>query len=93
MVVPTRTCPHAHMLTCCTRLSAGFRQVVRQTIDPEAKVAFKKNTEDDPHMRKPDITKATSRLGWEPKVALREGLPLMVEDFRKRIFGDQKQVA
>lgn len=66
---------------------------MRQTIDPGAKVAFRENTEDDPHMRKPDITKATSMLGWEPKVALRDGLPLMVEDFRKRIFGDQKEVA
>eukprot|EP00850_Spirogloea_muscicola_P019170 SM000185S04029 [mRNA] locus=s185:16758:19965:- [translate_table: standard] len=65
-------------------------EVVRQTIDSNAKIVFRENTQDDPHMRKPDITKATLQLGWEPKVSLREGLPLMVEDFRKRIFGDQK---
>uniref|UniRef100_A0A7N0UIZ0 UDP-glucuronic acid decarboxylase 1 n=1 Tax=Kalanchoe fedtschenkoi TaxID=63787 RepID=A0A7N0UIZ0_KALFE len=63
-------------------------QVVQETIDPEARIEFRPNTEDDPHKRKPDITKAREQLGWEPKVPLRKGLPLMVSDFRQRIFGD-----
>lgn len=66
-------------------------QVVQETIDPNAKIEFRDNTEDDPHKRKPDISKAKERLGWEPKVSLRKGLPLMVSDFRQRIFGDHKQ--
>lgn len=66
-------------------------QVVQETIDPNAKIVFKPNTEDDPHKRKPDISKAKEQLGWEPKVSLRKGLPLMVSDFRQRIFGDQKE--
>ncbi|KAG2331983.1 hypothetical protein Bca52824_003163 [Brassica carinata] len=66
-------------------------KVVQETIDPNAKIEFRPNTEDDPHKRKPDITKAKELLGWEPKVALRQGLPLMVKDFRQRVFGDQKQ--
>ncbi|KAH6766407.1 Rossmann-fold superfamily protein [Perilla frutescens var. hirtella] len=66
-------------------------QVVQETIDPNAKIEFRPNTEDDPHKRKPDITKAKDLLGWEPKVALRKGLPMMVSDFRQRIFGDHKQ--
>ncbi|CAM8976759.1 unnamed protein product [Rhodiola kirilowii] len=65
-------------------------QVVQETIDPNAKIEFRPNTEDDPHKRKPDISKAKDQLGWEPKVPLRKGLPLMVQDFRQRIFGDQK---
>jgi UDP-glucuronate decarboxylase len=44
-------------------------------------------------MRKPDITKAKDLLGWEPKVSLREGLPMMVDDFRQRIFGDANKGA
>ncbi|KAL6616340.1 hypothetical protein ACP70R_038610 [Stipagrostis hirtigluma subsp. patula] len=60
-------------------------QVVKETIDPMATIEFKPNTADDPHMRKPDITKAKQLLHWEPKVSLREGLPLMVTDFRQRI--------
>lgn len=63
--------------------------VVQETIDPNAKIEFRPNTEDDPHKRKPDITRAKELLGWEPKISLRQGLPLMVSDFQKRIFGDQ----
>lgn len=63
-------------------------QVVQETIDPNARIEFRPNTEDDPHKRKPDISRAKEHLGWEPKVPLRKGLPLMVSDFRKRIFGD-----
>ncbi|GAV64140.1 Epimerase domain-containing protein [Cephalotus follicularis] len=65
-------------------------EVVQETIDPNAKIEFRPNTEDDPHMRKPDISKAKELLGWEPTVSLHKGLPLMVADFRKRIFGDEK---
>ncbi|KAI4326454.1 hypothetical protein MLD38_031767 [Melastoma candidum] len=63
-------------------------EVVKETIDPNARIEFRANTEDDPHKRKPDITRAKELLGWEPKVSLRKGLPLMVTDFRQRIFGD-----
>ncbi|WMV10077.1 hypothetical protein MTR67_003462 [Solanum verrucosum] len=65
-------------------------KVVQETIDPNAKIEFKPNTEDDPHKRKPDISKAKQLLGWEPTVSLRQGLPRMVDDFRRRIFGDDK---
>ncbi|VAH18445.1 unnamed protein product [Triticum turgidum subsp. durum] len=68
-------------------------KVVQDTIDPNARIEFRENTQDDPHKRKPDITKAKEQLGWEPKIALRDGLPLMVTDFRKRIFGDQDSAA
>ncbi|KAH9786434.1 UDP-glucuronic acid decarboxylase 2 [Citrus sinensis] len=66
-------------------------QVVQETIDPNAKIEFRPNTEDDPHKRKPDISRAKELLGWEPKVSLRKGLPKMVKDFRQRIFGDHKE--
>ncbi|KAF5738724.1 UDP-glucuronic acid decarboxylase 2-like [Tripterygium wilfordii] len=65
-------------------------EVVQETIDRNAKIEFRPNTEDDPHKRKPDISKAKELLGWEPTVSLRKGLPLMVSDFRQRIFGEQK---
>ncbi|BBN12325.1 UDP-glucuronate decarboxylase [Marchantia polymorpha subsp. ruderalis] len=65
-------------------------EVVKEVIDPNAKIEHRPNTEDDPHMRKPDISKAKELLGWEPKIALKDGLPLMVEDFRRRVYGDTK---
>ncbi|XP_076908602.1 UDP-glucuronic acid decarboxylase 2-like [Bidens hawaiensis] len=66
-------------------------KVVQDTIDPSAKIEFRPNTEDDPHKRKPDISKAKELLGWHPVVTLQEGLPMMVSDFRQRIFGDLKE--
>ncbi|XP_077228173.1 UDP-glucuronic acid decarboxylase 2-like [Tasmannia lanceolata] len=68
-------------------------EVVQETIDPNAQIVFRPNTEDDPHKRKPDISKAKEQLGWEPKVGLRQGLPLMISDFQTRIFGDHKDAA
>ena len=38
--------------------------------------------QDDPKVRKPDITRARTMLGWEPKIALREGLARTIEYFR-----------
>jgi len=44
--------------------------------------------EDDPKVRKPDITRAREKLGWEPKVKLREGLEKTIPHFRKLIEQD-----
>ncbi|CAA2990486.1 UDP-glucuronic acid decarboxylase 1 [Olea europaea subsp. europaea] len=65
-------------------------EVVKETIDPSATIEFKENTADDPHKRKPDISKAKDLLNWEPKISLREGLPLMVNDFRNRILNEDE---
>ena len=37
---------------------------------------------DDPERRRPDITRARERLGWQPTVALREGLERTIRWFR-----------
>ncbi|KAL9426358.1 hypothetical protein AB3S75_033189 [Citrus x aurantiifolia] len=65
-------------------------EIVKETIDSSATIEFRPNTADDPHMRKPDITKAKELLNWEPKVPLREGLPRMVSDFRNRILNEDE---
>ena len=41
---------------------------------------------DDPKVRKPDITRARTLLGWEPAVPLREGVLKTIEHFR-RVLG------
>ncbi len=43
---------------------------------------------DDPKTRQPDITRARTLLGWEPRVGLREGLVSTIADFRARIFAE-----
>ncbi|KAL2644081.1 hypothetical protein R1flu_011668 [Riccia fluitans] len=58
---------------------------VKELIEPSATYKIVENTPDDPRQRKPDITKATKLLGWAPTVSLREGLPLMAEDFAQRL--------
>ncbi|MBI5038221.1 MAG: SDR family oxidoreductase [Nitrospirae bacterium] len=41
--------------------------------------------EDDPKVRQPDITRAKTILGWEPRVELREGLRHTIGYFRKKM--------
>jgi dTDP-glucose 4,6-dehydratase len=45
--------------------------------------------EDDPKVRKPDITRARTMLGWEPEVPLREGVSRTIEYFRS-LLGTEK---
>jgi dTDP-glucose 4,6-dehydratase len=40
---------------------------------------------DDPARRRPDITRARTVLGWEPKVELREGLSLCIPYFTRAV--------
>jgi UDP-glucuronate decarboxylase len=40
---------------------------------------------DDPRQRKPDISTARSQLGWEPKVALSQGLDETIRHFRQTL--------
>ena len=41
---------------------------------------------DDPKQRRPDITRARTQLGWEPKVGLEEGLLKTVDYFKSKLF-------
>ncbi len=43
---------------------------------------------DDPTQRKPDISLARKELGWEPSVALAEGLRRTIDFFEKRLRDD-----
>lgn len=43
--------------------------------------------QDDPKIRQPDIGKANSILGWEPKVSRSEGLEITYDYFKKKLGG------
>ena len=51
----------------------------------ESQIEFKPLPKDDPKVRQPDITKARTKLGWEPKVPLKEGLEKTIEYFRRNL--------
>jgi nucleoside-diphosphate-sugar epimerase len=56
--------------------------VVLEVTGGRSKLAYEPLPGDDPTQRRPDITRATTLLGWEPKVQLREGLERTVAWFR-----------
>ncbi len=56
-----------------------------QVVNPKAVIEYRENTADDPTRRKPDITKISKKYGWSPKVQLRDGLAMMVDDFKERL--------
>ena len=45
--------------------------------------------QDDPKQRRPDITKARTLLGWEPKIDLETGLRLSLEYFQKAVHEER----
>ena len=51
----------------------------------KSKIVFKELPTDDPKIRQPDITKARTILGWEPKVNRALGLPRTIEYFKTKI--------
>ncbi|MDJ0681207.1 MAG: SDR family oxidoreductase [Xenococcaceae cyanobacterium MO_167.B52] len=60
-------------------------KTIQEMVNPNTELVFKPLPEDDPKQRQPDITRAKTWLGWEPKISLEEGLRLTIEDFRKRL--------
>lgn len=49
--------------------------------ESSSKLVFEPLPQDDPQQRRPDITLAKDQLGWEPKIALREGLTKTIAYF------------
>jgi dTDP-glucose 4,6-dehydratase len=60
-----------------------FAEAVRKAHGGGGRIVFKPLPKDDPKQRRPDITRAKTLLGWEPKVALEEGLVETLAYFRE----------
>jgi UDP-glucuronate decarboxylase len=61
---------------------------VFRIVGGEIRVSYRPLPQDDPTKRKPDIARAREWLGWEPKIALSEGLQRTVTYFRDRTARD-----
>jgi dTDP-glucose 4,6-dehydratase len=60
------------------------RTIVRMT-GATSKLVYRPLPVDDPKVRQPDITRARTLLGWEPKVSLEEGLETTIAYFRTKV--------
>jgi dTDP-glucose 4,6-dehydratase len=70
-----------------------FARMVKDLAETRSEVVFvtptDERTKDDPDKRRPDITRARELLGWEPKVAVEDGLRATIEYFRK-LFAEER---
>jgi dTDP-glucose 4,6-dehydratase len=60
------------------------RTIIRMT-GSSSRIVSRPLPTDDPKVRRPDITKARTLLGWEPKVSLEEGLTDTIAYFRRKL--------
>ena len=65
-------------------IEAMARLIIDMT-GSSSRLVFKPLPTDDPKVRRPDITRARTLLGWEPTVPLEQGLTSTIEYFRTKI--------
>lgn len=59
--------------------------IIRMT-GSSSRLVYRPLPEDDPKVRRPDITRARTLLGWEPQVSLEDGLTRTIEYFRTKVL-------
>lgn len=62
-----------------------FAQEIIAATGSKSKIVFRPLPQDDPKQRQPDIGRARKLLGWEPKVALADGLKDTIAYFRTKL--------
>lgn len=62
-----------------------FAKEIQSASGTKSPLEFRPLPTDDPKVRKPDITKARTLLGWEPKVARKEGMKRTLDYFKKQV--------
>lgn len=60
-------------------------EVVQELVGTDLPIESLPLPGDDPKQRRPDITRAQTNLGWQPHIALKEGLARTIGDFRTRL--------
>jgi len=62
-----------------------FAKLILELSGSEQPIEYRPLPKDDPQSRRPDLTRARSVLGFEPKVPLRDGLKETIEFFRGKV--------
>jgi nucleoside-diphosphate-sugar epimerase len=57
---------------------------IRELAGSRSPIEFITRPQDDPTVRQPDISRARTALGWEPTIAVEDGLKKTIEWFRGR---------
>jgi nucleoside-diphosphate-sugar epimerase len=57
-------------------------ELIAELTDSKSRIVFEPLLQDDPARRRPDITKAKQKLGWQPEVKLEDGLKRVIDYFR-----------
>jgi len=60
-----------------------FAEYVKKLTGSESEIKFLEKNQDDPSKRKPDISLAKDKLGWEPRVTVKEGLDKTIKYFQQ----------
>ena len=60
-------------------------ETVKRLTKSRSRIVYRKLPEDDPKVRRPDISLAKAKLHWAPKVELEPGLRLTIPYFRKAL--------
>ena len=60
-------------------------QAVLEITGSKSELRFEPLPQDDPARRRPDIAKARTLLGWEPRIALQEGLAKSLPYFKSKL--------
>jgi UDP-glucuronate decarboxylase len=68
-----------------------FAQRIIELTGSRSKIVFRPLPSDDPKQRRPDITRARSILGWEPRVPLAEGLAKTIRYFADLAKQEEQQ--
>ena len=64
-----------------------FAKEILELSGSKSRIDFKPLPQDDPKVRRPDISRARAVLGWEPKVERREGMRRTLDYFRRQMQG------
>ncbi len=65
----------------------GVAEEVIRLVGSKSRLVYQPLPADDPKVRRPDMSRAREKLGWEPRVSREEGLKKTIEYFRKKLMG------